>query len=310
MIVDFKPLPIVYHPKYDIPVPKLHSFVGSKFSDLFNNLQKNYSSNLNILTPSSAHLKNLKQSHHIDYINKVERDELTKDDLRLINLPWSERLRDRSFIETEGTLLTAKEALKTGLACHVGGGTHHAHFDHGFGFCVFNDLAYTAINLLNQKLVKKVLILDLDVHQGDGTIDICQKYSSIFTCSIHSESNFPYEKKQGWMDVSLAASIEDNEYLETLTKTLMLIQDQITPDIVLYDAGVDVFSNDKLGNLQLSIDGIKKRDQIVLDHFRNKNIPVATVIGGGYSKDHAELADRHSIIFEVALKYLEKNNLN
>ena len=310
MIVDFEPLPIVYHPKYDIPVPKIHSFVGSKFSDLFNNLQKNYSSNLKVLTPSSANLENLRQSHHIDYINKVEQDELTKDYLRLINLPWSERLRKRSFLETEGTLLTAKQALETGLACHVGGGTHHAHFDHGFGFCVFNDLAYTAINLLNQKLVKKVLILDLDVHQGDGTIDICQKYPSIFTCSIHSESNFPYEKKQGWMDVSLASAIGDNEYLETLTKTLMLIQDQITPDIVLYDAGVDVFSNDKLGNLQLSIDGIKKRDQIVLDHFRNKNIPVATVIGGGYSKDHAELADRHSIIFEEALKYLEKNNLN
>ena len=196
------------------------------------------------------------------------------------------------------------------MACHVGGGTHHAHYHHGYGFCVFNDLAYTAINLINQKLVKKVLILDLDVHQGDGTIDICQKYPSIFTCSIHSESNFPYEKKQGWMDVSLAAAIGDDEYLETLTKTLMLIQEQITPDIVLYDAGVDVFSNDKLGNLQLSFDGIKKRDQIVLDHFRNKNIPVATVIGGGYSKDHAELADRHSIIFEVALKYLKKYNLN
>ena len=310
MIVDFEPLPIVYHPKYDIPVPKIHSFVGSKFSDLFNNLQRKYSSNLNTLTPSSANLENLRQSHYIDYINKVEQDELTKDYLRLINLPWSERLRERSFLETEGTLLTAKQALKTGLACHVGGGTHHAHFDHGFGFCVFNDLAYTAINLLNQKLVKKVLILDLDVHQGDGTINICQKYSSIFTCSIHSESNFPYEKKQGWMDVSLASAIGDNEYLETLTKTLMLIQDQITPDIVLYDAGVDVFSNDKLGNLQLSIDGIKKRDQIVLDLFRNKNIPVATVIGGGYSKDHVELANRHSIIFEVALKYLEKNNLN
>ena len=246
MIVDFEPLPIVYHPKYDIPVPKLHSFVGSKFSDLFNNLQKNYSSRLNILTPSSANFENLKQSHHIDYINKVEQDELTKDYLRLINLPWSERLRERSFLETEGTLLTAKQAIKTGLACHVGGGTHHAHFDHGFGFCVFNDLAYTAINLLNQKLVKKVLILDLDVHQGDGTIDICNKYSSIYTCSIHSESNFPYEKKQGWMDVSLASAIEDDEYLETLNKTLTFIQEQITPDIVLYDAGVDVFSNDNL----------------------------------------------------------------
>ena len=112
------------------------------------------------------------------------------------------------------------------------------------------------------------------------------------------------------MDVSLASGIGDDEYLETLNKTLTFIQEQITPDIVLYDAGVDVFSNDKLGNLKLSFDGIKKRDQLVLDHYKNKNIPVATVIGGGYSKDYDELADRHSIIFDVALEYLKKNNLN
>ena len=303
---DFKPLSIVYHPKYDIPVPKLHSFVGSKFSDLLNNLQKNHYSNLNVLTPSSANLKNLKQSHRIDYINKVERNELTKDDLRLINLPWSERLRERSFLETEGTLLTAKEALKNGLACHVGGGTHHAHYEHGFGFCVFNDLAYTAINLINQKLVKKILILDLDVHQGDGTIDMCKKYSSIFTCSVHSESNFPYEKKQGSMDVSLRSEMKDEEYLQILNSALETIQKKMIPDIVLYDAGVDVFANDKLGNLKLSLEGIKKRDHLVLDHFRKLDIPVATVIGGGYSKDIQELANRHSIIFETALNFLKK----
>ena len=306
MIADFKPLPIVYHPKYDIPVPKIHSFVGSKFSDLFNNLQINYSSDLNVLTPSSANLENLRQSHHIDYINKVERDELTKDDLRLINLPWSERLRERSFLETEGTLLTAKEALKTGLACHVGGGTHHAHYEHGYGFCVFNDLAYTAINLINQKIVKKILILDLDVHQGDGTIDICKKYSSIFTCSVHSESNFPYEKKQGSMDVCLRSEMKDEEYLQILNNTLEAIQKKIIPDIVLFDAGVDVFVDDKLGNLKVSSEGIKKRDYLVLSHFRKQEIPIATVIGGGYSKDDKELASRHSIIFETALNLLKK----
>ena len=306
MIVDFKSLPIVYHPKYDIPVPKIHSFVGSKFSDLFNNLQINYSSDLNVLTPSSANLENLKHSHHIDYINKVERDELTKDDLRLINLPWSERLRERSFLETEGTLLTAKEALKTGLACHVGGGTHHAHYEYGYGFCIFNDLAYTAINLINQKLVKKVLILDLDVHQGDGTIDICKKYSSIFTCSVHSESNFPYEKKQGSMDVCLRSEMKDEEYLQILNNTLKAIQKKIIPDIVLFDAGVDVFVDDKLGNLKVSSEGIKKRDYLVLSHFRKQEIPIATVIGGGYSKDDKELASRHSIIFETALNLLKK----
>ncbi len=299
-----KKLPIIYHPHYDIPVPKIHSFVGNKFSDLFTYLQDHYFQNLDILTPSSATFENLKKSHEIDYINKVTNNQLAKDHLRLINLPWSERLRERSFLETEGTFLTAKKSLKTGLSCHVGGGTHHAHFDHGYGFCVFNDLAYTAINLIKEKLVTKVLILDLDVHQGDGTIDICKKYSSIYTCSIHSNSNFPYDKKKGWMDVSLPSAIGDDEYLETLKKTLQSIHEQITPDIVLYDAGVDIFLDDKLGNLKVSLDGIRQRDYMVLDHYRKKNIPLATVIGGGYSKDHQELASRHGIIFETAIKYL------
>ena len=295
-------LPIIYHENYDIPVPKAHSFVGTKFSDLFNNLQKKYSQNLDVLEPFPAQLNNLKESHDVEYINKVSKDELTKDYLKLINLPWSARLRDRSYLETEGTYLTAKTALDRGLACHVGGGTHHAHYDHGFGFCVFNDLAYTAIRLIKEKLVKQVLILDLDVHQGDGTIDICHKYSSIYTCSMHSETNFPYDKKQGWMDIGLPSHIEDHEYLNKLEETLEKIKQHITPEIVLYDAGVDVFRDDKLGNLQVSLEGIRQRDLMVLDHYRKLNTPVATVIGGGYSKDKEELAERHSIIFETAIK--------
>ena len=297
-------LPIIYHENYDIPVPKAHSFVGTKFSDLFNSLQKKYSHNLDVLEPFPAQLNNLKESHDVEYINKVAKDELTKDYLKLINLPWSARLRDRSYLETEGTYLTAKTALDRGLACHVGGGTHHAHYDHGFGFCVFNDLAYTAIRLIKEKLVKQVLILDLDVHQGDGTIDICHKYSSIYTCSMHSETNFPYDKKQGWMDIGLPSHIEDHEYLNKLEETLEKIKQHITPDIVLYDAGVDVFRDDKLGNLQVSLEGIRQRDLMVLNHYRKLNTPVATVIGGGYSKDKEELAKRHSIIFETAIQYL------
>ena len=297
-------LPIIYHENYDIPVPKAHSFVGTKFSDLFNHLQKKYSHNLDVLKPFPAQLNNLKESHDVEYINKVAKDELTKDYLKLINLPWSTRLRDRSYLETEGTYLTAKTALDRGLACHVGGGTHHAHYDHGFGFCVFNDLAYTAIRLIKEKLVKQVLILDLDVHQGDGTIDICHKYSSIYTCSMHSETNFPYDKKQGWMDIGLPSHIEDHEYLNKLEETLEKIKRHITPDIVLYDAGVDIFQDDKLGNLQVSLEGIRQRDLMVLNHYRKLNTPVATVIGGGYSKDKEELAERHSIVFETALKYL------
>ena len=304
MSTGFQPLSIIYHQNYDIPVPKIHSFVGSKFSDLFHNLQKNYGSSLNVITPSSAHVDKLKQVHQIDYINKVEESELTKDYLRLINLPWSDRLRERSFLETEGTLLTAKEALKNKIACHVGGGTHHAHYSYGYGFCVFNDLAYTSINLIEEKLVKNVLVLDLDVHQGDGTIDICQNHSSIYTCSVHSNVSFPFDKKNGWMDIGLPANISDGEYLKIIEETLKKIKAQVTPDIVLYDAGVDVYENDKLGNFKISLKGIHQRDNLVLDHFLNRDIPIATVIGGGYSKNISELAERHSIIFKNAIQFL------
>ena len=296
------PLSVIYHQNYDIPVPKIHSFVGSKFSDLFEYLQKKYASSLNVITPLSATLEKLKKIHQMDYINKVEENKLTKDYLKLINLPWSDRLKERSFLEIQGTLLTAKEALKNKIACHVGGGTHHAHFSYGYGFCIFNDLAYTAINLIEEKLVKSVLVLDLDVHQGDGTIDICQNYPSIYTCSVHSKDSFPFDKKKGWMDIGLPVEIGDFEYLKTIQDTLQNIQDKITPDIVLYDAGVDVHENDKLGNFKISTEGIHKRDHLVLSHFLNNNIPIATVIGGGYSKSVDELAERHSIIFENAIQ--------
>ena len=214
-------LNITYHPNYDIPVPTNHRFVGSKFSDLFNYLQKqSYFSHCEITQPQKANEVRLQRSQSSYYIKKVKEDNLSKEDIRKINLPWSNRLKERSFLAIEGTLNTAKLALQTGIACHVGGGTHHAHYSHGYGFCVFNDLAYTAINLIEENYAKSILILDLDVHQGDGTIDICQNYPSIYTCSIHSESNFPFEKKQGGMDIAIPAGSGDDFYLSQLQKTL------------------------------------------------------------------------------------------
>jgi acetoin utilization deacetylase AcuC-like enzyme len=298
-------LNIIYHPEYDIPVPSTHRFVGTKFSDLYNHLQTQpFASKLKVSQPTPAPREHIARAHYSSYIEKVSKNELSKDDLRLISLPWSERLRNRSFLAIEGTYQTARQALKSGIACHVGGGTHHAHRDHGMGFCVFNDLGYAAKNLIAEDHVQKVLILDLDVHQGDGTIDICQGDPQIFTCSIHSESNFPFEKKQGWMDIGLPAGTKDETYLDILSQTLQSIRRSLTPDLVLFDAGIDVYSEDGLGNLELSIEGIRKRDRLVLEYYRGKNIPVATVIGGGYSKDTQELAHRHGLIFESAIHYL------
>ena len=298
-------LNITYHPEYDIPVPPKHRFVGTKFSDLFSYLQsQTYFLKFQVTQPQRASKERLLRAHSLSYVDKIYEESLSYNDLKKINLPWSTQLRNRSFLAIEGTYQAAKLALNYGIACHVGGGTHHAHHDYGFGFCVFNDLAYTALNLIEEDHVKSVLILDADVHQGDGTIDICQSHPSIYTCSIHSESNFPFEKKQGWLDMSIPAGSNDDYYLTQINQILKEIDNRISPDIVLYDAGIDIFKEDGLGNLNISRKGIIQRDQIILEYFKNKRIPVTTVIGGGYSIDPYELASRHSIIFETALEMI------
>ena len=298
-------LNIIYHPDYDIPVPPKHRFVGTKFSDLFFYLQsQTYFSKCKVTQPQKATKEKLLRAHSLNYINKIYEENLSDNELRKINLPWSRQLQHRSFLAIEGTYQAAKLALNYGIACHVGGGTHHAHHEYGFGFCIFNDLAYTALNLIEEGYTKSVLIIDADVHQGDGTIDICQNHPLIYTCSIHSESNFPFKKKQGWLDISIPAGSNDDYYLSQISQTLKEIDSRISPDIVLYDAGIDIFKEDGLGNLNISQKGIIQRDQIILENFKNKQIPIATVIGGGYSVDPHELAARHSIIFEVALEMI------
>lgn len=298
-------LNITYHPDYDIPVPPKHRFVGTKFSDLFNYLQsQNYFSKCRVIQPQTATRDRLIRAHSKTYIEKIFNESLTNEELRKINLPWSKRLRDRSFLAIEGTYQAARLSLENGIACHVGGGTHHAHHEYGFGFCVFNDLAYTALNLIEEGYVKSVLILDVDVHQGDGTIDICHKNPFIYTCSIHSDSNFPFKKKQGWLDISIPAGSNDNLYLSQISQTLENIQSRISPDIVLYDAGIDVFKDDGLGNLNITREGIIQRDELIIEHFQQKSVPIVTVIGGGYSNDTIELATRHGIIFDVVARLI------
>ena len=296
-------LPIVYHDMYDIPVPANHRFVGTKFSDLFSHLQeKEFISQMHINKPQRASRQKILNTHSVDYFTKVERGSLNREDLKKLNLPWSPRLQERSFLAIEGTYLAACLAMDNNIACHVAGGTHHAHKDYGSGFCVFNDLGYTAINLIKNKKAEKVLILDLDVHQGDGTIDVCSNYNNIFTCSVHSVSNCPFEKKRGSLDIVIPSKTTDDFYLQEVNKMLCHLSKKIKPDIVLYDAGVDIYEHDELGNLNITINGIFRRDFLVLEYFKKLNIPVATVIGGGYSQDRKELSRRHAIIFEVAHK--------
>ena len=298
-----KKLNVVYNDNYDIPLPEGHRFVGTKFSDLYNFIKNsNLYTNLTIHQSKSAPINDVQVVHNRNYVMSVKEGNLSRDQERRINLPWSEKLAKRSFLAIQGTLQTSQLALDYGIACHLAGGTHHAFKDCGSGFCVFNDLAYASITLLNQKKINKILILDLDVHQGDGTASICENIDNIFTCSIHCKNNFPFDKKNSNLDVPIDDEVSDVKYINILTKTLDQIESNFTPDIVFYDAGVDVHSNDDLGNLNLTDDGIKKRDEIVCEYFKEKKIPLCTVIGGGYSKNRQELASRHFSIFETVSK--------
>ena len=298
-----KKLNVVYNDNYDIPLPEGHRFVGTKFSDLYNFIKNsNLYTNLTIHQSKSAPINDVQVVHNRNYVMSVKEGNLSRDQERRINLPWSEKLAKRSFLAIQGTLQTSQLALDYGIACHLAGGTHHAFKDCGSGFCVFNDLAYASITLLNQKKINKILILDLDVHQGDGTASICENIDNIFTCSIHCKNNFPFDKKNSNLDVPIDDEVNDVKYINILTKTLDQIESNFTPDIVFYDAGVDVHSNDDLGNLNLTDDGIKKRDEIVCEYFKEKRIPLCTVIGGGYSKNRQELASRHFSIFETVSK--------
>ena len=294
-------IPILYNDAYDINVPIGHRFNGTKFSKLANQLQKSdFYQRLDFHQSSPVRYQDVLRTHAVDYVQRVVDRTLSREEVRQINLPINTQLIKRSFLALNGTYTTALKALDEGVACHAAGGTHHAHYSKGLGFCVFNDLAFTALNLIEHGLAKKVLILDLDVHQGDGTIDICHDKNGIYICSLHCEQNFPFQKRQGTRDVSLDNHLEDTAYLNKLHITLKEISKEFMPDIVLYDAGVDVFFGDQLGNLDLTLEGIFKRDCNVLEHFKSRKVPVATVIGGGYSPCDSDIAKRHLSIFRAA----------
>ncbi len=294
---------LVSHPDYDIPLPDGHRFPATKFSRIVARLESDdVLGAFEPLTPEPALPTDLAITQHPDYIAAIADGTLDRKSLRVLGLSWSQVLANRSFLAVNGTLLAARKALEFGLACHAAGGTHHAHFAHGAGFCVFNDLAYTAVRLRREGAVRQVLIFDCDVHQGDGTARILETHDDIFTCSVHCGKNYPVRKAVSDLDVEIERGAGDAAYLATLSKTL----DRLTvlcpnPDLVLYDAGVDVHSDDRLGLLDLSYDGIRARDATVLRHFRGRDVPVATVIGGGYGTDLDEVAFRHALVFHAAL---------
>lgn len=251
-------------------------------------------------TPQVAPRDWLEQVHTPAYVDDFCGGRLDAKAIRRIGLPWSENLVLRTRAAVGGTVRTAELALEHGLACNTAGGTHHAFADFGSGFCIFNDLAVAAHMVRQQGLARKILIVDLDVHQGDGTAAIFQGQPEVFTFSMHCHKNFPFRKQQSDLDVPLPEGMDDRAYLATLAEHLPGLLASFRPDLVLYDAGVDPHQHDRLGKLALTDDGLFQRDEFVLQSCLRQGTPVATVVGGGYDNDVRQLARRHLLLFRAA----------
>ncbi|NJP09635.1 MAG: histone deacetylase [Leptolyngbyaceae cyanobacterium RU_5_1] len=294
-------LPLVYHPDYVVPLPDGHRFPMPKFQLLYERLLSDgVASPCQFHTPKRPPQEWIELVHTPDYVQAYCTGTLDAKAQRRIGLPWSPVLVNRTCVAVGGTILTAQLALEHGLACNTAGGTHHAFPSYGSGFCIFNDLAIAARLLRSLGLVQTVLIVDLDVHQGDGTALIFQDDPSVFTFSMHCEINFPNTKQQSDLDVSLPEGMEDDDYLQTLADYLPDLLSQVKPDLVLYDAGVDPHLSDRLGKLALTDTGLFRREMQVLTTCVAQGYPIACVIGGGYADDLQALVYRHSLVHRAA----------
>jgi acetoin utilization deacetylase AcuC-like enzyme len=294
-------LPIVYHPDYVVPLPAGHRFPTPKFGMLYEMLLADgVATPEQFLRPERPPREWIEGVHTPTYVQAYCEGTLDTKAQRRIGLPWSEALVNRTCVAVGGTVLTAKLALEHGLACNTAGGTHHAFPSYGSGFCIFNDLAIAAHLLLHLGLVQKILIVDLDVHQGDGTAHIFQAEPRVFTFSMHCEVNFPGTKQKSDLDVPLPEGMEDEDYLQTLAHYLPDLLSHVKPDLVLYDAGVDPHVGDRLGKLALTDTGLFRREMQVLTTCISQRYPTACVIGGGYADDLPSLVYRHSLLHRAA----------
>jgi len=294
-------LPLVYHPEYVAPLPPGHRFPMAKFRKLHDLLLTDGVATADqFFAPEPLPREYLELVHTPAYVQDYCSGDLSPKAMRRIGLPWSPALVNRTCIAVSGTVLAAQLALQVGLACNTAGGTHHAFPHYGAGFCIFNDLAIAARVLQQLGLAAKILIVDLDVHQGDGTAYIFQDDPSVFTFSMHCEINFPSMKQASDLDVALPEGMEDEAYLQTLDHYLPDVLSQVRPNLVLYDAGVDTHGGDRLGKLALTDNGLRRREMQVLHTCLSQGYPVACVIGGGYAEDLDALVYRHSLLHRAA----------
>ncbi|SDG68511.1 histone deacetylase family protein [Winogradskyella thalassocola] len=294
-------LKIAFHPIYRHLLPEGHRFPMEKYELLPQQLlHEGTCSDTNFFEPERPNDKHIVAVHDPEYYYDLINITLNQRAARKIGFPLSRTLVEREILITDGTIKASTYALQHGIAMNIAGGTHHAFTNRGEAFCMLNDQAIGARYLQHKGLVKKILIVDLDVHQGNGTAEIFQNDSSVFTFSMHGKSNYPFKKEQSDLDIALANDTDDSAYLKLLETTLAKLIAEQQPDFIYYLCGVDVIASDKLGKLGLTVEGCKARDRFVLEQCKLNEIPVMCSMGGGYSPYINTIVNAHANTFRLA----------
>ncbi|UJP64263.1 histone deacetylase family protein [Mongoliitalea daihaiensis] len=294
-------LKIAYSDLYCHPLPDGHRFPMEKYMLLPEQLlYEGTVTQDNFFVPEAMALDWIYQTHQESYVHKLFKLELTKSEIRKTGFPLSRQLVEREIHIMNGSVQAALFAKQYGVAMNIAGGTHHAFSDRGEGFCLLNDIAIAANYLLAQKLAKKILVVDLDVHQGNGTAEICASNPAVFTFSMHGAANYPMHKERSDLDIGLPDKIDDAAYLKILKENFYPLVDQFEPDFIIFQSGVDVLATDKLGRLGLTMQGCKERDRIVLEVAHNNKIPIMCCMGGGYSEKISHIIEAHANTYRLA----------
>ena len=294
-------LPIAYHPIYKHPLPEGHRFPMAKYELLPQQLlHEGTAVEADFHAPELPDIQHVLAVHTKEYVDSLLN--LTPDAkaVRKIGFPLSSGLVERELHIAQGTIWCCEQALQQGIAFNIAGGTHHAYSGHGEAFCLLNDQAIAAQYLLDRNLAKKILIVDLDVHQGNGTAEIFAKNDAVFTFSMHGKNNYPFKKEVSDLDIALPDNTGDNQYLAILQETLPSLIDSQKPDFIFYLSGVDILATDKLGKLGCTLNGCKRRDEIVISLCKRLGIPVQCSMGGGYSPDIKTIIEAHANTYRVA----------
>ena len=297
---------IAFDPIYAHPLPDNHRFPMLKY-DLIPEqlLHEGTCTEANFFKPGTCAAEIILQTHDKDYLDKLLNQELTASEQRKIGFPLSPELIQRELVITQGTIDCALYALQNGCAMNIAGGTHHAFAERGEGFCILNDQAIAANYLISQQLSQKILIIDLDVHQGNGTAKLLENEPRVFTFSIHGLTNYPFHKEKSDLDIGLLDGTTSETYLTTLEEALPKLIERVQPDFVFYLAGVDILSTDKFGKLKVSMEACKQRDVFVFSQLKKNKIPVAVTLGGGYSPDIKTIVEAHCNTFRTAVNLFD-----